>query len=199
MNIYDFLTGSKHMPSWHCVHESAWIGWVTIVLSVTIIIGYVKIALHWYKNIHGLKPGLEKTSLINMVNIFLFCGICGYFFLIVMMWYPIWEIRALFLAVLSFFTWAYAINTSKLKVIYQQLHDKVDLTHQLNEQVKINNDLKMQTHKLVGPIEELSDTVVFGIDNDTKPQTVDQINNIRAKINSLHARITELEKLNSKS
>ena len=62
-----------------------------------------------------------KSALANIRNIFAFCGICGYIFIPVKMFWPGWRLYDLAMAFLVYFTWSYALNTRNLKVIYSEL------------------------------------------------------------------------------
>ncbi len=200
MKPLEFLFDTdRFMTGWHCVDNDLFWGWITIILCFTVLAGYLVIARHWYQNFRKLDRGLPRSSLFNMVNIFLFCGICGYLFIIIMMWWPIWQIRAIFLAILSFFTWRYALNTPQLRVIYEQIHEKGQLTEQLHEQRKVTNDIKLKAKEMSIPVNNLADTVVFGINEETHPKTVEQINKIRSEIEKLTRTLKELEELASKS
>src|SRR5688500_10407367 len=92
--------GHRYMPGWECMHGDVLWGWITVALCMTIIIGYTVIAMHWKSNLVAMKDGIAKTALGRMVGIFVFCSICGYFFLIMKMWWPAWKLHAIFLAIL---------------------------------------------------------------------------------------------------
>src|SRR5687767_11144913 len=121
--VLDFLNGGDHpyMDGWHCVNGHHFWAWLTIFLCFGIIACYAKISYHWNAGFRKLKHGLARSSFFNMMNIFAFCAVCGYSFLILFMWFPWWPLRALFLAVLFFFSAKYALNTDKLRVIYEEI------------------------------------------------------------------------------
>src|SRR5262245_51666829 len=105
----------------HCMKgDRLWIG-ITVMLDVAVAAGYVMIAFHWGKNERLLPKSPAKTALRNMRNIFLFCGLCGYIFIPVKMFWPAWRLYDLFMAILVYFTWRYAWNAKHLKVVYQEL------------------------------------------------------------------------------
>ncbi len=95
-------------------------GWIAATVSLDLLVacGYVLIAWHWYRNEKSLPPSPARTALRTMRNIFVFCGICGYLFIPVKMFWPAWRLYDMFMVVLVFYTWRYAINAKNLRVIY---------------------------------------------------------------------------------
>src|SRR3954469_2190319 len=96
-----------------------WIS-ITIALDLAVAAGYGLIALHWSKNARSLPAIPAKSALANMRHIFAFCGICGYVFIPIKMFWPAWRLYDMFLVVLVYFTWKYAWNARDLKVIYSE-------------------------------------------------------------------------------
>jgi signal transduction histidine kinase len=110
--------GHQYMQLAGCMRRDYfWIG-VTITLDFSVAIGYVLIAYHWSRNEKQLPPSPAKTALKTMRNIFVFCGICGYLFIPIKMIWPAWRLYDMFMLVLVFYTWRYALNAKNLKVIY---------------------------------------------------------------------------------
>jgi signal transduction histidine kinase len=97
--------------------DTFWIT-VTVTLDLLVAAGYLVIAYHWNRNERTLPPSPARTALRIMRNIFVFCGICGYLFIPVKMFWPAWRLYDMFMVVLVFYTWRYAINAKNLRVIY---------------------------------------------------------------------------------
>ncbi len=192
--------GHPYMPGWHCImHDSFW-GWLTIFLCATIIVGYLIIAYHWYSNLRTLKPGLAKTSLFNMVNIFLFCGICGYLFVPLKMWWPAWKLHAFFLIILNYFTWKYALNTPKLRVVYEEIHNAGELSEKLERQKEITNQLVNVVHDKIGPtIDGLQKDMFFDIRYDVDPSIIEKLSSVRMAILKLEDSLKELKVVANKA
>lgn len=122
-NLMDWFAGgsSGYMTLVHCMnHDLPWIA-ATVTLDLVIASGYVVIALHWKRSEALLGPSAAKRALGNMKNIFLFCGLCGYLFIPIKMFWPAWRLYDAFLLVLGYYTWRYALSTRSLKVVYQEL------------------------------------------------------------------------------
>jgi signal transduction histidine kinase len=94
-----------------------WIG-VTVTLDFMVAAGYAIIAYHWWRNEVTLPPSPARRALRTMRNIFAFCGICGYLFIPVKMFWPAWRLYDMVMLLLVFYTWRYALNAKNLKVIY---------------------------------------------------------------------------------
>jgi signal transduction histidine kinase len=133
MTLLDWFAGGprRYMVLTHCMrHDWLWIG-ITVLLDLTVAAGYVVIALHWWRNERPLADSPAKAALRNMKNIFVFCGLCGYLFIPIKMFWPAWRLYDAFLAVLAFYTWRYALRTRELKVVYNELKRSAELERDL--------------------------------------------------------------------
>jgi signal transduction histidine kinase len=112
---------TPYMDLWHCMSgDVVWIV-ATIALALSVAAGYVVIAKHWWQNQKTLPDSPAKRALATMRNIFLYCGLCGYVFIPIKMFWPGWRLFDFFLLVLAYYTWRYAWNTKNLKVVYAEL------------------------------------------------------------------------------
>jgi hypothetical protein len=76
----------------HCMRgDTFWIA-ITVVLDLTVAAGYLVIAFHWNKNEKLLPKSPARTALRHMRNIFVFCGLCGYIFIPIKMFWPAWRL-----------------------------------------------------------------------------------------------------------
>ncbi len=106
----------------HCMnHDTAWI-WITVVLDLAVAAGYVLIALQWRRSERSFVRDMPaRHALGRLKNIFIFCGICGYLFIPLKMFWPAWRLYDLSLIGLVYFTWRYAWGTGDLNAIYSAL------------------------------------------------------------------------------
>src|SRR5262245_5423746 len=115
----DWFTGGAERPYMRlagCMrHDVLWIG-ITLALDLAVASGYVLIAMHWWRNQKHLPDVPAKRALAHMRNIFLFCGICGYLFIPIKMFWPAWRLYDIFMGFLVYFTWRYALRARELKV-----------------------------------------------------------------------------------
>jgi signal transduction histidine kinase len=135
MALLDWFAGGdrRYMVLTHCMqHDWLWIG-ITVALDLLVAAGYIVIALHWRRNERPLRGSPAKAALRNMKNIFVFCGLCGYIFIPIKLFWPAWRLYDGFLAVLAFYTWRYALRTRELKVVYNELNRSAQLEHDLAE------------------------------------------------------------------
>jgi len=110
-----------YMRLYGCMRQDVlWIT-ITILLDLTIAAGYAMIAMHWWKNARSLPPIPAKSAMGNMRNIFVFCGICGYAFIPIKMFWPAWRFYDIAMGFLVYFTWKYALSAKTLNVVYSAL------------------------------------------------------------------------------
>jgi signal transduction histidine kinase len=130
--LLDWFAGNgRYMTLVHCMgHDWFWIG-VTVLLDLVVATGYLFIALHWRRNEATVPPSPAKSALGTMKNIFVFCGICGYLFIPVKMFWPAWRLYDGFLLVLAYFTWRYASSARHLRVVYSELGRSAKLAKDL--------------------------------------------------------------------
>lgn len=123
-DVFQWFAGgeSGYMPLEHCMnHDTAWIA-LTVSLDVAVAAGYLLIASHWWKNqkrIDSNNPAYKALG--ELRNIFLFCGLCGYVFIPVKMVWPAWRLYDMFMMVLVYSTWRFALRSRNLKVVYTEL------------------------------------------------------------------------------
>src|SRR4051794_13574119 len=114
-----FSGGAEHpyMRLAGCMRRDyLWIG-ITVGLDLAVALGYLLIALHWWRNQRHMPATPAKRALGSMRNIFFFCGICGYVFIPIKMVWPAWRLYDVVMAVLLYYTWKYALGAKNLKVI----------------------------------------------------------------------------------
>src|SRR5581483_64126 len=115
--FFRWFTGgdTQYHTLFQCMnHDRLWI-------AITVASGYSLIALHWWKNQKLLPDSQAKRALGTMRNIFVFCGICGYLFIPIKMFWPAWRLYDIVIVFLVYYTWRYAWNSSNLKVVYGEL------------------------------------------------------------------------------
>lgn len=120
--LSDWATGyGRYHKLYNCMGQD--VLWVTITatLDLAVAAGYALIAIHWWKNQRTLPASPARSALGTMRSIFAFCGICGYVFIPIKMFWPAWRLYDLVLAFLVFYTWRYAIGAMDLKVIYSAI------------------------------------------------------------------------------
>jgi signal transduction histidine kinase len=146
-SLSDWFTGGPHQyhTLFMCMNgDVLWIA-ITVSLDLAVAIGYALIAMHWWKNQMHVPPTPARRALGNIRNIFIFCGICGYTFIPIKMFWPGWRLYDIFLMVLVYFTWKYALQAKDLKVVYNELGRSNELAKDLQ---KSRDESRQKTHFL---------------------------------------------------
>jgi signal transduction histidine kinase len=155
-----FAGGShRYMPLTHCMDfDWPWIR-LTVALDVAVATGYALIALHWGRNERRLPPSPAKAALGTKKRIFVFCGLCGYLFIPIKMYWPAWRLYDVFLVALVYYTWRYALGARHLRVIYEELGRsdelKRDLERSREEGRRKSYFLNAVSHDLKTPLNGL--------------------------------------------
>lgn len=183
------------MPGWHCVNHSLFWGWLTIISSVFILSAYWITAYKQYAIILRLQPGPSRTSLATNTNIFTLCGICSYLFIIIMMWWPVWQIRGILMILLAIAAWRNVLALRNLKAIYGQVEEKAIISDKLISEQEINKEIVEKTQEIKPHISKLSNSVVFKINDQTSIETLKKIEEIRIEIIKLEKLQKELDKI----
>lgn len=160
--IGHWLTGGEHqyMTLYHCMsHDRLWIA-ITVILDFAIAGGYALIALHWWRNQQRVAPSPARAALGTIRNIFIFCGICGYLFIPIKMFWPAWRLYDIFLLALAYYTWRYAMGAKDLKVIYSELGRTTqlaaDLERSREESRSKSHFLNALSHDLRTPLNAIA-------------------------------------------
>jgi signal transduction histidine kinase len=132
--VWWFAGGSvPYHTLYHCMRgDKLWVA-LTVALDLTVGAGYGLIALHWWRNERRLPDSAAKRALGNMKHIFIFCCICGYMFIPIKMFWPAWRLYDVFMAFLVFYTWRYALRSTHLKVVYNEIGRSEKLAADLAE------------------------------------------------------------------
>ena len=131
--IFDWLAGGStpYMTLYHCMaHDLFWVS-LTVTLDIAVAAGYVLIAIHWQRNQRLIADSQARKPLNQLRNIFIFCGICGYVFIPIKMFWPAWRLYDMVMIVLVYTTWRYALSAGNLKIIFHQLHRSSSLEQEL--------------------------------------------------------------------
>lgn len=177
----------NYMQLYQCMASDwLWIG-ITIALELAVAAGYVVIAYHWYHNQKALRPSAPKQALIRMRNIFVFCGLCGYLFIPIKMFWPAWRLYDLIMVALVWFTWRYAWNAKDLKVVYGALGRTEKLAEDLEasqaESKRKSHFLNALSHDLRTPLNGLvlqAELAQVASETDDKAVLNDALAQIRA-------------------
>jgi signal transduction histidine kinase len=125
---------AQYMRLTHCMnHDMPWIG-LTVALDLAVASGYLLIARHWWVNQRRLaSDSPARRALGRMRNIFVFCGLCGYLFIPIKLFWPAWRLYDLFMLPLVYLTWRYALDSRDMRVVYNELGRTDQLARDLEE------------------------------------------------------------------
>lgn len=111
---------------------------LVILMCVGVFTGYMVIAYRWSKASNEVPDSEAKRALNDLKWIFLFCGVCGYLWVLLETVWPAWRLYMIFLAALNFVTWRYVIRVDSLDRIYRYLKNRDDLVKEIEaKQIEI--------------------------------------------------------------
>lgn len=92
--------------------------WIKIIgfASFTIMVCYFVIAYYWFLNIRFCKDALTKKLLSSLLGIFVFCGIAGYGFNIIRIWFPVYRLQVIFLLLIILACLAFITRIATVKI-----------------------------------------------------------------------------------
>ena len=159
---YDFFTNyGEYMPRAHCLRTAEaspdW-PWIIalIALNAIIIIGYLRIVLFWRRCYLDEKPEDRDRSLKDLAYIFILCATCGYLFSIVIFFWPVYRLQALFMIGLAFVTWRFATNLEPFRKSFSANRLQRQLTDALK---KDKSELEAKHQELTQANLELATTM----------------------------------------
>lgn len=131
----DWFAGgdTPYRTLFHCMQNDTFWVVTTVVLDIAVATGYILIMMHWWRNERTLPDIPAKSALRGMRNIFLFCGICGYLFIPVKMYWPAWRLYDIVMVFLVYSTWKYALGSRNLKVVYGEIGRNKELADDLQK------------------------------------------------------------------
>ncbi len=134
---WDFFTNYGHyFARTHCLVKADgtpdW-GWIiaSIVLNVGVLLGYLLIFRFWCKSYYAEAKHDRNPQLMYLALIFLLCATTGYFFQIVMIWWPGYRLQVVFLGMLSIVTWLFAANAGGMRASFSAFRLQRELEQSL--------------------------------------------------------------------
>ena len=126
----------RWMPTVQCLGNDPWIIYPTIALNLGVVFGYLVIAKHWFGQLRTNISAESRSALKNLMYVFLFCGITGYGFRIILFYVPAWPVYLFALLLLNGLTWWYISRLSAMRVMFHQMRETKSSLHRVEDIVK---------------------------------------------------------------
>ena len=126
----------------HCMDSDYVTLTIVVLLCFSIFAGYIMIAYRWSMISKALPDGPSKRALNDIKWIFIFCGICGYGWLILEIFWPAWRLYMILLTLLNIFTWRYVLMQGLLEALYSYLKQRDDVIQKINDQQETIDQIK---------------------------------------------------------
>lgn len=142
--ILRWFTGgdTQYMSLLHCMnHDNLWIA-ITVVLDLLVSVGYGIIAFRWWRDQRHLQPSHAKSALNALRNIFIFCCLCGYFFVPLKIFWPAWRLFDIFMAFLVFYTYRYLFKMKGMKTVIEYMDNAESYRTDLQEKIELGKHLR---------------------------------------------------------
>lgn len=94
-------------------------------LCTVVLAGYIKIYRMFLSLIHEVEHTPAAQTFRRLADIFLYCGLSGYGFTLVSMFFPVWKIQPVLLLLLAYATWDFILRKSNLLSIRSYFECKI--------------------------------------------------------------------------
>lgn len=111
------MTGTEYDVRW---------AWVTVVLSLLVLLGYATISFNWYFQ-SKLRNKASSASLARLRTIFFVCAVWGYIFFTCNVNWLWWRAYDIALAGLVLYTWTYVVRMRGLSLVGERLAQVAEL------------------------------------------------------------------------
>jgi signal transduction histidine kinase len=128
--ILGWLGGGYDIPGLE--PEIRW-AWLTITLSVLVVVGYVAIAMTWYLQSRLTQAPDATTPLARLGAIVLGCGVCGCWFSVSRMSWPAWRLYDGMLLALAVYACWFALRMRGLRPVRERLARVDALEHSVQK------------------------------------------------------------------
>ena len=119
----------------HCMDGDYVMIGLVVAACIGVFAGYMMIAYKWSMAAKAAPDGEAKSALTDLKWIFLLCGICGYLWVVMEVFWLAWRAYFIFLLALNFFTWRYVLKSIKgLEQVYSYLQDRDQLVREIIQQ-----------------------------------------------------------------
>lgn len=135
--FFQWFTGgsdySYHTLS-HCLDGDYLTIALAILLCCGVFVGYLVIAWRWSQAAKAAPDSNIKSALTELKWIFIFCGLCGYSWVVLEAVWPAWRLYIFFLFALNVYTWKYVFRIKHIEELYSYLKEKDNLVGQVRRQ-----------------------------------------------------------------
>jgi signal transduction histidine kinase len=125
-----WLRGLNHLTD---VEPDLRWAWVTVALSALVVTGYCAIAFNWFFQAKLEVRHESKAALNRLRAIVLGCALCGYWFAVSDMSWPVWRLYDLVLLGLTIYTWRFAMRMRGLGLLDERLAQAAELERSANK------------------------------------------------------------------
>lgn len=131
--MYEWATGNGfYYTLVQCLHNDIQMVVAVAVLCALTIVGYLKIAYDFWN--HGKdfpKDSPSYKALRKMVWIFVCCSLCGYGFILIKIWFPVWGFYVAAMIALNIVTWSYIFSQSGVRQIADAIVDRQKMAEEI--------------------------------------------------------------------
>lgn len=164
MTWLDWWLGRDLMPAYQCLRGNWWIIGLAIILDALVVIGYGLIAWHWWINRKRAPDSAARRALDGMIFVFATCGLCGYGFTIIRMFWPVWRVYNVAMVFLVFVTYRYLFRASKLRVVFRQMTKEQRKLEKIRDIASHAPQLSPENRQLVSAILGEIDSTLNSLD-----------------------------------
>lgn len=134
--LYVWATGGDYhyRTLMDCLNGDVRTAMVIVGLCTVVGVGYVAVAVRWFRESRSLAPSEAKRAMKSLMWIFLLSAVSGYLWPLIKIYWPVWRAQAVLLGILALHTWNFVLRPGRLLAIGHHLR-RADAVLERNDDI----------------------------------------------------------------
>lgn len=134
---YTDSSGNPYMTFSECALGHDLIIQATMIVSIAVMFIYLRIGINAYRKAKTYPKSLTKSYLLNKMNVFVLCGVSGYGYTVLSVYYNPYKLRLLLLIILAIYSYKFYKSIVKTNIIENILKREKAVEQKIKQYNKI--------------------------------------------------------------